>query len=450
MKLDFLSLGGPGRPLPHFDLFADSADARPRPLDDARRIIRIGLIAAGSFFGLLLLFALIAPISGAAVAQGEVTTAGTRLLIQPAAGGVIAELLVGEGQRVAAGQPLVRLNGVRSAAAAQQAQARRDSLRALQARLIAERDGLAQIPFPADLTRRAGDPAAAAAMASQQRIFARRDAVLGADRALAETERETAEAQRISAETQLSLIKDELAGIRGLVRRGYATMTRLRALERSEAELEGEPANAATAVRRAELRIARLAHAQLMDINAELARVEDALAQAEPALRVTRFDEARDTLRAPVAGRVSGVARLGPGSVLGPGQTVMEVIPDGRALLVEARVLPHDADDVRIGMPASLRFTTVNPRGQSTVRGRVVALSPARIGGDQTGGQGGAGAGYFRAQIVVDDPQSLRRSGIVLQPGLPVLVHIQTRSRNLLDYLFAPVEDAMSSAFREE
>ncbi len=445
MKLDFLSIGGPGRPLPHFDLFADSAAARPRQLDDARRIIRVGLIAAGAFFGLLLLFALVAPISGAAVAQGEVTTAGTRILIQPSAGGVVAELLVSEGQRVQPGQPLVRLNGVRSAAAAQQAQARRDALRALQARLIAERDGAERIAFPPDLTRRAGDPAAGAAMASQQRIFARRREVLGADRILAETERETAEAQRISAERQLALLNDELRSIRGLVRRGFATLTRLRGLERSAAEIEGQRANAATAVRRAELRFARLGHAQLMEINAELARVEEGLAQAEPALRVTRFDEARDTLRAPVAGRVSGVTRLGQGSVLGAGQTVMEVVPEGRAMVIEARVLPADADDVRVGMTASLRFTTVNPRGQSTVQGRVVAFSPARIeSGD------GRQSGYYRAQIVIDDAEALRRGGLALQPGLPVMVHIQTRSRTLLDYLFTPVEDAMSSAFREE
>lgn len=447
MKLDLFSLGGPGRPLPHFDLFADSGQARPRPLDDAGRIIRIGLIAAGAFFGLLLLFALVAPISGAAVAHGEVTTAGTRILVQPSTGGIIAEILVGEGQPVRAGQPLVRLNGVRSSAAAQQAQARRDALRALQARLVAERDGHDRLAFPRDLVARSGDAAAAAAMANQQRIFARRREVLGADRALVETERETAEAQRISTETQLRLIKDELAGIRGLVRRGYATLTRLRALERSEAELAGQLANAVTAVRRADLRIARTRHAQLMDINGEIARVEEALAQAEPALRVTRFDEARDTLRAPVSGRAAGVARLGPGSVLGPGQTVMEVVPDGRALMVEARVQPSDADDVRVGMPASLRFTTVNPRGRSTVQGRVVALSPTRIG--DAGAEGRQG-GYFRAQIVIDDPETLRRSGVALQPGLPVLVHIRTRSRTLLDYLFAPVEDAMSSAFREE
>jgi HlyD family type I secretion membrane fusion protein len=171
--------------------------------------------------------------------------------------------------------------------------------------------------------------------------------------------------------------------------------------------------------------------------------VEEQLAQVDPALRVTRFDAERDTMRSPIAGRVSGVARVGPGSVLGAGQTMMEVVPDGRALIVEARVAPADVDDVRTGMPATLRFTTVNPRGASTIEGRVAVLSPTRI--TEQGGPG-----YFRAQIVIDDPRLLADAGLDLRPGLPVIVHIKTRSRTLFDYLFAPLEDAMSSGFREE
>lgn len=445
MKLDFLPLGsGDGKPgLPGFDLFKPRKPG-PRALDDASHIIRIGVIAAGAFFGLLLLFSLLAPISGAAVAPGEVTTSGTRIVIQPAVGGVVSEVLVSEGQRVQAGQPLVRLNGVRSTAAAQQAQAKRDALRALQARLIAERDMLDRVPFPPDLTRRSGDPAAASAMATQSAIFARRRDVTGADRAIAGTERDTAEAQRIAADRQLALINDELQGIRGLYRRGYARKTQVRALERAQAELQGQRANAATAVARADLQSARLANTQVMDIASQLGKVEEQLAQVDPALRVTRYDAERDTMRSPIAGRVSGVARIGQGSVLGAGQTMMEVVPAGRALIVEARVAPGDVDDVRVGMPATLRFTTVNPRGASTIEGRVATLSPTRIA-EQQGGEG-----YFRAQIVIADPQRLADAGLDLRPGLPVIVHIKTRSRTLFDYLFTPLEDALSGGFREE
>ena len=161
-------------------------------------------------------------------------------------------------------------------------------------------------------------------------------------------------------------------------------------------------------------------------------------------MRVTRYDESRDLLRAPMAGRVSGVARVGSGSVLRAGQSVMELVPAGRALIVEAQVRPGDIDDVRIGSPAMLRFTTVNPRGQSSFDGKVVALSPTRIA-DEKGGPG-----HFRAQIAIPDPARLAAQGVDLQPGIPVAVHIKTHERTLFDYLAAPLEDAMSGGFREE
>lgn len=445
MKLDFLATGGDGAPAsgsPRLDIFKSAPG--PKRLDDARGIIRFGLITAAFFFGLLILFSTVAPISGAAVAAGEVTTSGSRIVIQPLAGGLVGDILVREGQAVRAGQSLVRMNGVRSAAAAQQAQARRDGLRALEARLIAERDGLYAIAFPDDLTRRAGDPVIASALASQSAIFARHQEVLAAERQMAETDRATAAAQREGASKQLALIRDELSGIRKLYAKGYARVTQVRALERAAADLEAQTRTGSAAVARSDLSAARVDDSQVLSTVAELEQVQRQLAQVDPALRVTRFDEARDTLRAPVDGHVAGVAKIGPGTVLGAGQTVMEVVPHGRALVVEATIRPEDIDDVRVGSPATLRFTSVNPRGQSSFEARVVALSPTRIAG-QDGTAGG-----FRAQILVDNPEQLARNNVRLQPGIPVTVHVKTRSRTLFNYLFAPIEDAMSGAFREE
>jgi HlyD family type I secretion membrane fusion protein len=444
MKLDFLSAGGPGgnsETWKKFELFR--APPEPRPLDDASRVIRVGVIAAGIFFGLLVLFSALAPISGAAVATGEVITSGSRIVVQPLAGGLVAEVLVREGETVRAGQPLVRMNSVRSAAAAQQAQARRDALRALQARLIAERDGADEIAFPPDLVGRAGEPHVASALATQSAVFRRHREILDAERAIAATELTASDAQRAGARKQLALIEDELAGIRKLYAKGYARVTQVRALERAAAELQAQVASGTASVSRADLQSAKLANSQVMNVVAELGKVEEQLAQVDPALRVSRFDEARDTLRAPVAGRVSGLAKIGPGTVVGGGSTMMEIVPDGRSLIVEAMIRPEDIDDVRVGAPATLRFTSVNPRGQSSFEGKVVALSPARV-------SDGKGGSFFRAHVMVDDPAELERNKVRLQPGVPVAVHVKTHARTLFDYLFAPIEDSMSGAFREE
>jgi HlyD family type I secretion membrane fusion protein len=443
MKLDFLPFGG-GQALPRRWIERRMRRLEVQPLDDARPAIRTGLIAAGIFFGLFVLFALLAPISGAAIAEGEVTVTGSRLLIQPEGTGIVSEVLVREGQLVRPGQPLVRLNGLRSGARLRQAQARHDALRALEARLIAERDGAERLTFPNELASRSADPIAAGAMRAQQALFIRRQPILKADRTITEARLAAAEARRVASRTQLTLIEEELGDIRYLYRRGFARKTTLHALERSAAQLRADIAGGEAATTEAEMNRIRTGNGQLVDIVQQLARVQEQLAQADPELDLTRYAADRDLLRSPVAGRVSGIASVGPGTVVSGGRTLMEVVPSGRALIIEARIRPEDVDDVRVGQEATVRFSTVNPHGRSTFTGRLVTLSPTRIS-DGRGGQP-----YFRAQIALDDMAGAAREGVALQPGLPASVHITTQRRTLFDYLFAPFGDALSRSFREE
>jgi len=412
-------------------------------LDDPRKVTRTGLVTGGLFLGMLGLFAVLAPLSEAALSQGQVVTSGDRIVIQPEASGVVDGLLVTEGQRIAAGQPLVRLNGVRSGAAAEQAQAKRDALRALQARLIAERDGLAAMRWPADLVARREDRAVASAIASQQAIFDSHRKVIEADRRIAEQQGRAAGARQTAAREQLRLIEDELTGIRELYARGYARKPQLRALERAAAQLKGDTAVTSGEVEKSALELARFESNQMMQTVAQLGEVEEQLAQVDPALRIVQYDAARDMLRSPVAGRVSGVSKIGKGTVLRGGQTVMEVVPDSRALIVETAVTPKDIDSVRVGMPATLRFPTVNPHGRSDFEGKVVALSPAPITGEN-------GEQTFRARIAVSNPALLRREGVTLRPGVPVSVHIRAKDRTLLDYMLSPLTDAFGHMFREQ
>jgi HlyD family type I secretion membrane fusion protein len=448
MKQDFLSFGGGGGPKRigitrrFMERYLRQRLEAP-PLDDARRTVRVGLIGAFLFFGLFLAFAFFAPISGAAVAEGEVSVSGDRLSIQPVGTGLVSEILVHEGQRVAAGQPLVRLNGVRSGAQLRQAQARRDVLRAAEARLVAERDGLDRLIFPPDLASRLADPTTAAAIKAQLALFERHRAILEADRRLTDTQLTAAAARRAAAVRQLALVNDELDGIQQLYRKGFARKTTVRALERSIAQLEADSITGGASIEEAEINRRRTRDAQVMQIVSELAQVQEQLAQVNPQLDITRYYADRDILRAPAAGRVAGVAQVGPGSVVSTGRSLMEIVPTGRTLIVEVRIKPDDIDDVRVGAEAIVRFTTVNPRGQSSFKGRVVTLSPARV----TDAQGGA---HFRAQIALDDPAAAAAGGVTLQPGIPAAVNIKTRDRTLWDYLVAPLSDAMSRSFREE
>ncbi|PCD02442.1 hypothetical protein COC42_13555 [Sphingomonas spermidinifaciens] len=438
MKLDFLHSGGAA---PGGRAFAIWEPAAPRSLDDARHIVRTGLIVAGLFFGALLAFAFLAPISGAAMAPGEVTTSGDRIVIQPAAGGVVTRLLVREGQWVKAGQSLVELNGVRSAAAFEQAEARRDALLARQARLVAQRDDSASITYPAPIVARRNQSAVAAAIATEDAIFRRHREIRDAERGMAAADTDAAVATRTGAQRQLALIRDELAVMRGLYEKGYARRTQVRALERAATELETQTITGGAGIAKTRLEQARLSESQMVQIVSELGQVEAQLAQLGPALRVSRYDASLAELRTPVSGRVYGVAGVGQGAVVAGGTTLMQVVPDRRALVVEARIKPQDIDDVRVGQTTRLRFTSVNPRTHGSVDGRVTTLSPAPIS-ERTGQ-------YYRAQIIVSDPDALVAQGVRLQPGLPVSATVETQARTLADYLLAPLGDAFSRAFRE-
>ena len=214
----------------------------------------------------------------------------------------------------------------------------------------------------------------------------------------------------------------------------------LRAVEQLQADvLAGREA-----VQQAQLALEKTTDGQQMSILSELRSVQDQLAQVTPQLDVTRYFADLDLMRAPVDGRVAGVQQIGPGTVVSGGRTLMELVPNGRALVVEARFKPQDIDDVRVGSEAVVRFSSVNPHGQTAFKGRVTTLSPARIGTEE-----GAG-GYYRAQIVLEDPEAVRRAGVELQPGIPASVNIRTKNRTLMDYLLAPFSDALSKSFREE
>ena len=271
MKLEFPAFGGFGGsgarlPLPRRLIERRMRRLDVRPLDDATRPIRIGMIGAGLFFGLFLLFAMLVPISGAAIANGEVSVSGARLVIQPASTGIVAEILVREGQAVKAGQPLVRLNGVKSGASLRQAQARRDALRAAEARLIAERDGKPALLFPPDLAQRWADPTARDAMAAERALFDKHRAVDDADRGISSAGLDAARAKAAASARQLELIRQELADYRRLYAKGFARLSTIRALERSEAQLEADTLANQAAVQQAELSLRKTGDAQTMQL----------------------------------------------------------------------------------------------------------------------------------------------------------------------------------------
>jgi HlyD family type I secretion membrane fusion protein len=335
------------------------------------------------------------------------------------------------------------MNGLAAGGRLQQSQAQKDALRAAEARLIAERDRSPSLGFPSDLASRSSEPTVRQAIANQTALFESRKRVFDAERQISEARVQQARARAEAPSRQLVFVRDQLAGMRALYEKGFATKARLYDLERMQIELETNNTSGAAALAEARLVAARDEQARMGEVIDQLRQVQSQLSQVDPQVAVARYNAERDVVRAPVAGAVVGMQDVAAGGILSPGQRIADLLPAGRALIVEARIKPEDVDDVRVGSEAHVRFTTVNPRGRSNITGRVTVLSADRLTDPATG------TAYYLAYIALDGAQ-LERDGVQLSAGLPATVNIKTKSRSFLNYLLAPLMDSFSKAGREE
>lgn len=412
-------------------------------LDDSRKLVRFGLLVLFGFFGILLVWAALVPLNGAAVASGVVTVSGNRQGLQTLNGGVVEQVLVREGQTVKAGQVLIRMNGLAAGGKYQQTQAQKDALKAAEARLVAERDNTPEMGVPPELQTRMAEPSVRQALANQRALFDSRKRVLDADRGIYDARVRQARSEADSPSQQLRYVREQVAGMRSLYQRGFAPKSTLFELERLRVELEAQAISGEAKVAEAELTAAKAEQTRVGDIVDQLRLVQDQLQQVDPDLAVAKYNAERDVVRAPLAGAVVDLARLTPGSIIGSGDKVMDILPSGRGLIVEARIKPEDIDDVKVGSVADVRFTTVHPRGPSKVTGTVTTLSADRLTDEKTG------AGYYLAYIALDT-RDLDKDDLTITAGLPASVNVRTAKRSFLSYIFAPLLDAFSAAGRQE
>jgi HlyD family secretion protein len=427
------------------------------PLRSIRMNLLVGATAAITLFGGIGGWAASTDFAGAVLAQGEVVVESHLKEVQHPKGGVVGELLVRDGQRVRAGEIVVRLDATVTRADLAVVTHQIDELTARQARLKAEREGAGAIEFPAALTVRAAEPAIAALLAEEQRLFdLRRNALEGQRAQLRERVAQVAEETRGLAvqikakEAAARLIEEELSGVRVLWEKQLVPIQRLKPLEREAAQLAGERgqliAAAAQAKGRAselELQILQLdqdlrseAAAELREVQARLAVLAEQRVAAEDDLR-------RIEIPAPQSGRVHQLAVHTVGGVISAGEPIMLIVPDGDVLTVEARIAPQDIDQVRIGQAAVLRLSAFDQRTTPEILGEV-----SRISADLTRDQRTQSA-YYTARIALIDAELARLGEAKLLPGMPVEVFIHTGERTVLSYLTKSLRDQLARTFRD-
>jgi HlyD family type I secretion membrane fusion protein len=430
--------------------------APPRP--PIRAPLLAGLLFLLVFFLGFGAWAALAPLSSAAVAPGAVRVESNRKTVQHLEGGIIEELRVKDGDLVRAGQVLIRLDRTQAAAHHDALLHHHASLRAEEARLIAERDGRDRIAFGDELESRRDDPPVAEILAGQESIFAtRRRSYRGQIEILRQRVEQLRSqiaglgAQVASEDQQLALIAEETADVDSLVGKGLERKSRLLSLRREAAELAGSRGEHTAEIARAEQAIgetglemlnladrlaAEVAEA-LQEVQGELAGIEEELHAAKDVLR-------RREIRAPIPGTVMGLQFFTDGGVIEPGVPILDVVPRGEKLVIEAQVSPLDIDTVKPGLPAQVRLTAFKQRRTPTLDGRVVQVSADRVADEQ------AGVVYYKADVEIDPTELARLEGVALYPGMPAEVLIQTGERTLADYLFAPILDSFARALREE
>jgi HlyD family secretion protein len=434
-------------------------------LDDRpQREIRFGLIVAGLFFIVLLGWAAFAPLDSAAIAPGRLAVSGQRQAVQHREGGVVSRIFVREDQRVRQGELLVELAAADVRAQERALAGQVISLKAERARLLAEQAGQARVIWPTEFAALTGEDKveADAAVARQQEQFRARAAVLNAQTGAMRQQiaqslqgatgfRKQTEASR----QQAQLVTEELDAIREVADKGYVAKTRLRALERARADLLGQEgqfaantAQATTQAGEARIKLLEAERAFREKSSAELRNVELSLTDLEPRFRAARDQLERVRIRAPASGAVVGLSVFTPGGVIAPGQKLMDVVPQNAALVIEARVAPGDADDVRAGQAAEIRFSGLHDRQLPILSGKVTRLSADSFEDERTGEP------YFLAEVAVPANQlaairQVRGADFVLRAGMPVEVLVPLRKRTALQYIFEPLTQTMWRSFRE-
>lgn len=396
-------------------------------------------------------------LSGAVTASGSVVVDSNVKKVQHLTGGIVGELFVREGDRVRAGDTLVRLDETILQAGLAIYTKGLDEMRARKARLASERDGVDQLVVASEMIGGSRSVEFAAAIDSERKLFdLRRSARQGQQSQLrqriAQLDDEVrgyAALQQAKAE-EIELIQRELVGVRVLWGKNLIQMNRLTILEREAARLKGELAQSIASsaqvrgkISEIELQIIQIDQDLSSEVAKELREVDGKIGEFIER-KVTAEDQLkRVDIRAPQNGIVHQLAVHTIGGVVSPADPVMLIVPEADFLSVDAKISPQDIDQLYVGQAASLRFSAFNQRTTPEIQGAVSRLS-ADVTSDQRTGQN-----FYTVRISIPPDELARLGNVKLLPGMPAEVFAKTYDRSVLSYFTKPLSDQIVRAFRE-
>lgn len=428
------------------------------PLETTDRKPRIiGIIIVAVAFGLFGTWAMLAPLDSAALAPGVVTVKSHRKTVQHLEGGIVKDILVRDGAVVTAGQPLLMLDETQARAELGILQGQYLAAKATESRLISEREGLDEVQFDEDLLT-SQDLRAVEAMRNEEQLFsARLNSRLGEIEVLQqrivqlESQIEGLQALADSKQELYASYSEEVVDLAALLEEGFVDKPRLRDLQRNAARTRGEAAEHLSAIAQAQVRIGetRLEILQLdkrfmTEVADELAEVQGTVYDLKERMTAIEDRVRRTVVRAPDNGMVLGLNTHTIGGVVQGGEPLLDIVPEGDELIVEARVAPMDIDRVALGMEAQIRFSAFRSSTTHVVEGRVIGISADSLTDEHTGET------YYKARIEVTEAGAEILGALVLVPGMPAEVLIKTGERTLFQYLMRPATDALARSLIED
>ncbi len=411
-------------------------------------------IAARAVMVLVLIFvawAAVAEFEEVAIATGEVVPYGQVKVVQHLEGGIVEAIFVEEGARVKAGDPLLQLDIIASEDREQELRVTLDGLMLRRARLGAEANGTA-LEFPSDVAERRPDAAHSERQAFDTRRLELESTLLGLDENM---HQRTLDIQQLKTEranraSDLALAREELDISESLLVDGLTSRVDHLAIQREVEQLSGDIATASAAIARAD---AALSEAEQKRRQAELnfqrtaldelGKVDLAFDQTEQELTKATAMAQRTAIASPIDGVVKSLKVHTIGAVVLPGEPIMEIVPSGGNLVVEARLLPQDIGFVKVGQAATVKITTYDFVRYGGLPATVVLVSADSHTDEQ-------GKTYFR--LVAETERDYLGAGpgdLPITPGMEAMVDIHTGTKPVLFYLLKPVLKLRDEAFRE-
>lgn len=409
-------------------------------------------------FGSFLAWGSLAPLDQGIPAAGVIASESSRKQVSHVTGGIIEQITVKEGQLVKKGDLLVRLDEAQSLANLKAAQSQWWTALAVESRLQAEIQRRPSLAVPEALREQANLPEIAAILKTQKNVLqARRAASAGEMRLIRESKRglenqlRSLQNLKTSRERQVALFDEQMASARSLQAQGYLSRNQALDVERQLSEVHSRQSEDLSNINAIQARLAELELResqylidQRREIEAELAEVRrDLTALAE---RVAAFSDTHERLaiRAPVSGTIVNLAVATVGGVLKSGDRVLDIVPDGDELIVEAKVDPRYIDRIYAGLQADLRFDAyLDAFQRPIVAGDVEVVSADAMSDEKTG------VTYYKVRVTIPPTERELLSSLKLQPGMPCTVMIKTGEHSLLTYLVQPLMRRFVGALAE-